>query len=72
MKLEDFRRHGKVTPTRYNDGGVALYIHKTGPVWRVLVDHDGDCCASGDHAATKEEAFLCVLPNVARNWGFTS
>ena len=72
MKLEDFRQHGKVTPTRFNDGGVALYVTKTGPVWRVIVDQDGVCAATGEHAATKFEAFTCVLPEVARRWGFAA
>ena len=70
MTLSDYRKYGKVTPTRFNNDGVALYITKTGDVWRVLVDQDGVCAASGDHAKSKFEAFTCVLPVVAKNWGF--
>ena len=71
MKLADYRQYAPVTATRFNDGEVALYVHRTGPVWRVLVDQDGVCSASGAQAATKMEALCCVLPEVARNWGFT-
>lgn len=71
MKLSDFRAHGKVTATRFNDGDVALYITKTGDVWRVLADQDGQCAATGAQAKSKFECFASVLPQVAENWGFT-
>lgn len=67
--LSDFRLYGKVTPTRFNDGDVSLYVTKTGDVWRVLVDQDGRCAPSGEHAKTKFECFTCVLPEVAKQWG---
>ena len=72
MTLNDFRKYGKVTPTRFNDAeyGVALYVTKTGNTWRVLADQDGICSATGEQAATKFEAFTCVLPVVAKQWGF--
>ena len=71
MNLADFRKYGKVTPTRFNDGDVALHITKTGDVWRVLVNQDGVCSATGEHAKTKMECYS-ILPQVARNWGFTA
>ena len=70
MTLSDFRQYGKVGATRFNDGEVALYITKTGPVWRVLANQDGVCCAVGGHAATKFEAMVAILPQVAKNHGF--
>ena len=72
MKLSDFRKHGKVHATRFNSDGVALYITKCGPKGRVLVDQDGRCAETGEAAATKDECFLCILPQVATSWGFTS
>ena len=70
--LDYYRQFAPVTPTRFNDGNVALYLHKSAPnCWRVLVDQDGRCEPSGEHAATKAECYS-ILPQVARNWGFTA
>lgn len=70
-KLADYRKFGKVSATRYNDGDVAIYAQKFGHNdWRLLVDQDGICAPSGERAATKFELFTCILPTVAKNWGF--
>lgn len=71
MTLADFRKHGKVTATLFDNGDVSLHVTKTGDVWRVLADQDGICSATGDQAKSKFECFTCVLPEVAKNWGFT-
>lgn len=71
MTLSDFRERSTVSKTRFNDGDVALYVTKTGNVWRVLVDQDGRCAETGAQAATKFECFVSVLPQVAASWGFT-
>ena len=70
LTLHMWKSWGRVTPTRFDDGEVSLHVTKVGDDWRVLANQDGACDVTGGHAKTKFECFTCVLPTVAKNWGF--
>lgn len=61
-----------LTPTRFADGDVKIYITKICPgVWQCVVEQDGSYAQTGEQTKTKMECYS-VLPSVAKQWGFAA
>lgn len=68
MTVSDYRKYAPVTPTRFANDDVKIYISKQG-VWRFIVEQDGIASTVGEQFKTKFEAFV-ALPEYAKQWGF--
>lgn len=59
-----------LTPTRFADGDVKIYITKIcAGTWQCVVEQNGNFSQTGAQTKTKMECFS-VLPEVAKQWGF--